>query len=148
MNEIERAQLMESTKHHEGKRLKAYQDTKDVWTIGYGTNLQKLEIDDDLAELWLEEKLTWAEAGVSSQAGYDDANGVRQATMVEMAYQLGVRGSLRFVLFWAAVATGEWKIAASEMLDSHVARVTAPKRWAEMAARMRHGTWDGRPSPG
>lgn len=60
-------ELIASVKLHEGYRARAYQDTVGVWTIGYGTNLQELEIGDELATEWLLNKLRQAE---TSAGGY------------------------------------------------------------------------------
>ena len=49
--ELNEQRLVASLEKHEGYRDKAYQDTEGVWTIGYGTNLQELRIDESIEEL-------------------------------------------------------------------------------------------------
>jgi len=142
MTSDERDMLVESVKRHEGFRARAYQDTLGHWTIGYGTLLETLEIDTDQAEDWLLERLHHSEDGVAAMDGYQDAGAARQAVLVEMAYQLGVRGCLRFFRMWSAIADLDWTAAAREMLDSRWAKQT-PGRVAELAARLQYGTWDG-----
>lgn len=135
------SRLVESVKGHEGRRLRAYRDSRGVWTIGYGTNLQKLEIDEKTAIKWLIRELHRARKGIEKQPGFAEASLVRQDVLTECAYQLGVYGLLRFRNMWAAVAAHDWHTAALEMLNSKVARFQAPERWAVLAERMRSGEW-------
>jgi lysozyme len=113
-----------------------------VWTIGYGTNLQVLEIDEETAVRWLMEELEGKRAGLLGAPGFKEADDVRQDVLVEMAYQLGVRGCRSFKRMWAAVERQDWWAAASEMLDSKWAREDSPRRAVELATRMRSGKWD------
>lgn len=137
--------LIESVKTHEGKRNEAYRDHLGHWTIGYGTLLEKLEISDALAESFLREELEEKLARLETVTGFASLDDVRRDTILEMAYQLGVGGCLRFRLMWQAIREGRYDAAASEMLNSRWAREQTPRRAATLAARMRHGTWDGEP---
>lgn len=133
--------LIESIKSHEGRRLEAYQDHLGVWTIGYGTNLQVLKIDEELAERWLVERVTDLKRSLSGVDGFDRCNDVRQDVLTEMAYQLGLRGCLRFKKMWAAIRGEDWQRAAEEMLESRWARQT-PRRAMTLSNRMSRGQWD------
>jgi lysozyme len=112
-------ELLASTRVHEGKRLRAYQDSVGVWTIGYGTNLQTLEIDDELATEWLYDMLRKAEV---SAGGYPwfrtNLNQARKDVVVEMIYNLGLARFDRFKLLKTALAESKFDVAASEMLSS------------------------------
>jgi lysozyme len=61
----------------------------------------------------------------------------RQAVLIDMSYQLGVTGVLRFTKMWSAIAAGHFKTAAAEMLDSLWARQT-PARAKRLAFIMEH----------
>jgi lysozyme len=136
------SRLVASVKRHEGLRLKPYRDSRGIWTIGYGTNLQAVEIDRKTAELWMYRALRRARDGISSLPGFSEAGIVRQDVLTECAYQIGVFGLMRFRKMWAAVAALDWQTAAVEMLDSKVARFQAPERWAVLAQRMASGKWE------
>ena len=143
MNAEDKQRLYASVEHHEGYRSKAYRDTLGHWTVGYGTNLETLEIDLATARAWLHSRLEWSEAAISTQPGWEGLNGVRKATLIEMAYQLGGRGCKKFVKMWSAIEGKDWPRAAREMGHSRWASQT-PKRVNELKARMLWGTWDGR----
>ena len=140
--------LIDELKKDEGLRLRAYQDHLGVWTIGYGTNLQVLEIDEELAERWLVEKvedLTESlenilfEREILPRFDIDDN---RRNALISMMYQMGVAGTLRFKKMWAAIEEQDWETAAKEMRDSSWWRDPATRGRAErMAVRMETGEW-------
>lgn len=137
--------LIDSIKKHEELRLKAYQDTVGVWSIGYGTNLQVLEITEHLAEEFLAAAVFKTEAQLSKLPTFAALDGVRQGVLIEMSYQLGVMGCLKFRQMWDALARGDYWAAASEMVASKWSKQT-PNRVEVLASRMRHGTWTGLPA--
>jgi len=61
---------------------------------------------------------------------------VAQQVLIEMAYQLGIPGLLRFKRMWAAIDARDYAAMATEMLDSRWARQT-PDRAKELADRVR-----------
>ena len=65
-------------------------------------------------------------------------NATRRDVLVEMVYQLGAKGVLKFKRMLAALEAGDYETAADEMLDSLAARQT-PQRWAELSKLMREG---------
>lgn len=115
--------LRESLKKHEGKRLKVYDDTEGIATIGYGRNLVGVGISDDEAEYLLGNDITRAWQGamevVPSFATLTDA---RQEVLVEMVFNLGAAGVSKFRKTLFFIAEKDWDKAAEEMLDS---------QWAE-----------------
>lgn len=59
---------LELTESFEGCRLAAYQDSKGVWTIGYGHTAAVhagLTCTQELAEQWLAQDVQWAESAVN-----------------------------------------------------------------------------------
>ena len=65
----------------------------------------------------------------------------RQAVLLNMAFNLGVRGLLRFVRMLEAVGREDWDAARAAMLNSRWARQVG-RRAVELAAQMQRGTWD------
>jgi lysozyme len=118
--------LVHRLKQHEGLRLKAYQDTVGVWTIGYGTNLQELTIDDATAEKWLLKDIETATREASGLRFFGELSAVRQRVVIEMVYNLGLGRFLQFRKTVAAIERKDWEAAAKEMLDS---------RWAQQVGR-------------
>jgi lysozyme len=115
-------ELLSSTKLHEGLRLRAYQDSVEVWTIGYGTNLQTLTISEDLATEWLYEKLRQAEVSAQSYGWYVNLNQARRDAIIEMVYNLGLTRFDKFKNLQKALGKQDWAAARLEMLNS---------KWAE-----------------
>lgn len=103
----------------EGLRLKAYQDSEGVWTIGYGTNLQELEIDRALADRWLVEKLRAAEYELRIRfVWFTDLSSAQRLALTEMMYNLGATRFLKFKKMIAALARKDYATARAEALDS------------------------------
>ena len=96
--------LVRDVKRHEGYRPKAYQDSVGVWTIGYGTNLQELVIDEALAGRWLVEKLVSSRAQAETFPWYAALNQPRKNVVVEMIYNLGPTRFAGFKAMLAALA--------------------------------------------
>jgi len=56
------------TEQFEGCKLKAYQDSKGIWTIGYGHTagvVPGLTCTQEIADAWLQQDIKWAEAIVN-----------------------------------------------------------------------------------
>lgn len=130
--------LIESVKLHEGLRLKAYQDTEGVWTIGYGRNLQELEISKEQAEAWLIQDLLQAAVQVRRFKEYNDLSENRKNVLIEMCYNLGPNRLSGFKKMFEALGEGDYDKAAAEMLDSKWAKQVG-NRAIRLANRMRAG---------
>ena len=62
----------------------------------------------------------------------EESNQVVQMVIINMCYQMGVSGVMKFKKALAAMKNGEWDIAATELLDSRWAKQT-PNRANELA---------------
>ncbi len=133
-------QLIASVKRHEGFRTKAYQDTVGVWTIGYGTNLQELEIDKDIAEVFLMDALEECRRQLETRDEYQTCSLVRREVLIEMCYNMGYPRLSKFKKMWAAIDVGNYTLAAKEMLDSLWAAQVG-QRAVVLAARMEKNLW-------
>jgi lysozyme len=130
--------LLRSIKEHEGLRLRAYQDTVGVWTIGYGQNLQVLEIDEALAEKWLNHKIDEAIRDAASLPEYAVMDEVRQDVLIELVYNMGLATVKKFVNTRRAMLEGRYDDAAAGMLQSKWARQVG-KRADRLASQMKTG---------
>ena len=128
--------LVEILKVEEGFRSKPYLDSRGVLTIGYGTNIydgiSKIEADyllkwrlhraeTKLTELWLP---------------YKDQPRSVQIALLDMSYQLGVYGLLKFHQTLARLESKDYSGAADSALDSLWAKQT-PRRAARVAESFR-----------
>jgi len=127
--------------------LKAYQDPKGIWTIGYGRNLQVLEITASQAEAWLNEDICAAirEAEKSPSWKYLDTQARRDA-LIELVYNMGPEpfdgdGYKDFKNTMAAIARKDWKAAAAHLLDSKWRQDVGPARSNRIAKQLETGEY-------
>jgi len=128
----------------EGKVGNAYHDSFGFITIGVGRlidarrggGLSDSEIDlllaNDIAEKTAQvlEALPWASR----------LNEPRLAVLINMAFQMGIGGLLKFHRMLGSVEDGQYAVAAMEMLDSLWAQQT-PERAKRLAKQMESGEW-------
>ena len=114
--------LIERIGVNEGFRSKPYQCSEGVWTIGHGitwlTEEESLHIlTGRISQLHLKllDDLDW----------YKDMPPEIQGILIEMVYQIGYSGVMKFKKAISNMQDKNWKGAANEMLDSLWARQTS-----------------------
>lgn len=126
MSDIDLAQLGREQRLlilHEGLRLKPYRCTAGKLTIGAGRNLDDAGISQAEALGLLTNDLGRVRRGLVAQyQWFPTLSPVRQAVMVDMAFNLGLLGIGGFPKFLHALRQGDWQAAATHMLDSLWAR--------------------------
>ncbi|GBL02944.1 glycoside hydrolase family protein [Glaciecola sp. KUL10] len=132
--------LIEQVKLHEGLRLKPYKCTANRLTIGYGRNLDDKGISVQEAEEMLLADLAEVEQSLIKHNFFNRLDEVRQAVLINMAFNLGVIGLLRFKNMITALITRDYETAANEMLDSKWAK-QVNMRAIMLAEQMRTGEW-------
>jgi len=136
-------QLTAQLKRHEGYRRHPYRCTAGKLTIGFGRNLEDKGISEGEAETLLAGDI--AEVRKELFRALPWLNGlpeVRQAVLINMAFNLGVLGLLQFRRMLKAVNQKDYDKAADEMLDSRWAEQVG-NRATELAEQMRTGEWQG-----
>lgn len=133
------SKLIEQLKRHEGFRAKPYKDTEGFTTIGYGFNLDA-GIDEDLAVVILNYQVDKVKADVFSMQFVCKLNDARCDVIVNMAFNLGVSGLMKFKKMIAAIERGHYGQAAYEMMDSKWA-VQVGNRAIELSEQMRTGEY-------
>lgn len=131
---------VDDLKRDEGFSEKPYECPTGFWTIGYGQSVDSRNYEpmpEPVASLWLEmivedrwehllEVMPWIE---------EESEEVQRA-LLNMSYQLGVRGLLGFKKMLAALWDGDREKAAHEALDSLWAQQT-PDRAKRVASLIR-----------
>jgi len=120
-----------------------------VWTVGYGHNLEahnepipKL-ITQQEAEDYLSQDIQSAVNDcINSIPCFANLDSVRQAVLVDMCFNLGIKGLLGFKQTLTYVSNGEYEQAASQMLLSKWAKQVT-WRAERLAKQMRTGEWEG-----
>ena len=117
--------LLEAVKLSEGFRDRVYKCTEGVDTIGYGFAIKDLVMDEDIAEMILRRKLDALIDRVNKRFPFvEEMPQAGQDVIYEMCYQLGVSGVSKFKKTLAYLENKEYRMAASEMLDSKWHRQT------------------------
>lgn len=126
----------------EGEVLHAYRDHLGYWTIGVGVLIDERKgggITRDESRLLLANRLAERAAKLDCHIPWWRSLGnVRQRVLLNMSYQLGVAGLLKFKSTLAAVQRGDYAAARQGMLNSLWARQT-PGRAKLLADAMRDG---------
>jgi lysozyme len=122
----------------EGWRARAYKDTKGIATIGFGFNLEDIEMPLNVGQLWLQTIISnmeqWLWAHVPVYAGLSEP---RKYVMLNMLYNLGTDGFLEFKNMLAALQADDYARAAREITASAI----APGRAQRLSAIMESGQW-------
>jgi lysozyme len=135
------SKLMEQIKRHEGLRLKPYRCTANKLTIGYGRNIDDVGISEAEAEVLLSNDLARCANEVAKHVeSFGKLNEARQSVLVNMCFNLGIAGLLKFNKFIAAVNDGLFELASKEMLDSQWAKQVG-NRAIELSEQMKTGVW-------
>lgn len=133
---VDRAQLIREIEREEGWREHAYQDHLGFWTIGYGFLVDERKgggLPKDIADAWLEKVIADIEESLDREIfWWRTLTEARQRALINMAYQLGVNGLMRFQNMLAALRDADYATAAKEALDSKWAEQT-PQRARRMA---------------
>lgn len=131
---------------HEGLILKPYKCPAGYWTIGVGRNLEakgltreeqckilgqcglskadvieilkERGITKDEALFLLASDVAAVQAALSKHDWYSKLDEVRKKVVVDMAFNLGVDGILKFKKMIAALKRGDYEAATAEMVDS------------------------------
>lgn len=138
--------IKELLKQHEGFSNKSYKDTKGIWTIGYGRNLQSMTISRELAEQWLDEDIkTATEALKNKLPFFASLDEVRQAVLINMSFNMGISRLLGFIDTLALIKNKRYVEASKEMLDSKWAKfdvgMKPGQRAYVLSQMMRTGEW-------
>ena len=135
MNRI-KAQLV----RHEGLRLKPYRCTAGKLTIGIGRNLDDRGISQKEAYAMLERDILDFEQQLLDEIPdvYNKLDEVRQSVLLNMCFNLGIKGLLEFKNTLAFIDAGDWERAANGMLASKWAKQVG-RRAIELSELMRKG---------
>lgn len=146
MNQFNMKKLKQEIRREEGKVMHkgkhvAYQDHLGYWTIGYGHLIDRRKgggISEHIAELLLESDINHIVGELDYRLEwFSSLSDVRQRAIINMAFQLGVSGLLKFKKMLAALEAGDFETASKEALDSKWAQQT-PARAGRIARMIKY----------
>lgn len=133
--------LFDIIKKHEGLRLKPYKCTAGKLTIGFGRNLDDKGISIEEAEFLLNNDISKCMAELRRNISwFDSIDSVRQDVLIDMCFNLGIGGLLKFKTTLEHIKRGEYDLAADCMLSSLWARQVGD-RAVELSNMMRIGKY-------
>jgi len=139
-------------KSDEGCKLVAYQDTRGIWTIGYGYNIvSQLHCTPTMASTmrWTQEQadnafeVCFNRCLASLDAnfyGWDNLDPARQAVAVSAMYVLGVKGVFAFAPTIRLITDGQFDQAADHLRASAWDQ-QAHARVERLATMLQTGEW-------
>lgn len=124
----------------EGLKLKPYRDSVGKLTIGVGRNLEDVGINEQESMLMLDNDIARSVTDAHTFQWFHTLDSVRQDVLVDMIFNIGLQRVHGFVKMLAALADGNWEIAANELLDSKYAHQVG-NRALELAKMIRTGAY-------
>ena len=134
--------IVDQLRRDEGESPTCYQDHLGNWTIGVGRLVGRgggLR-PDEIAYLLNNDIIDRRESLTIALPFFTALSSARQGVLINMAFNMGTAGLLKFKNMLAAVEAGQWGVAAKEMLDSTWAR-QVPTRAARLASQMEDNLW-------
>ncbi len=126
---------------HEGLRLLPYRCPAGKQTIGIGRNLDDTGITEAEARHLLAGDLARVrQALVRTLPWFDGLDEVRQSVLLDLGFNVGVGGLLKFPRTLAALREQRWGAAARELLDSRYASQVGA-RARRLARMIETGQW-------
>lgn len=118
-----------------------YEDTVGKTTIGYGHNLDDKGLKQKFVDLILDDDIRDVIADlVVRLPWFESLDPPRQAVLVNMGFNMGVPGLLQFKRTLGSIRSGDYELAAIQMLESRWADQVGD-RALRMADQMRTGRW-------
>lgn len=129
-------------KEHEGLRLKMYQDTKGIATIGYGHNLVAKPIPLEAAEVIYRQDVQDAiKDCITNFPWFMDLDTVRQEVIIMLVFNMGVQGVSQFKLMIQALKEKNWARAAFELSNSKWRSDVGEDRHRTLTDALETGRW-------
>jgi lysozyme len=138
--------IRQQLREDEGDEARPYQDARGIWTVGVGHNLQSGPLSERVRDMILTDDIEAARADVDRLgpwvAGLDV---VRYGTLVQLRFNMGA-GTLtrKNPRMLAALASGDFEAAATELLDGPWRESVGPVRARRLAEQLRTGAWQAR----
>lgn len=130
--------VMQKIEAEEGRKHQVYTCSAGKLTVGVGFNIEDVPIPDEVIDYWLIFNLNKLRRELIEFKWFNDSPPFAKLVLVDMAYQMGVAGLLKFEDMIKAITNKDYEKASSELLDSKYARQT-PERANRNAEILRSG---------
>lgn len=148
--------IRQQLERDEGRVPYAYQDSMEgrcekcgksngYWTVAVGHLIDRRRggyLPDHIIDALLDHDIKTHSAELyAAYPWVPDLDEPRRAVLINMAFQLGLKGLAQFVKALGFMKSGAYNAAADAFADSLVARVQTPERWARHCKQIRSGEW-------
>jgi len=126
-------ELKELLKIHEGTgpmkkgRHQMYQDSEDIWTIGYGRNIQERGLSTAEADFLLDNDIADSIRDCHKFDWYGALDEARQLVVTDMVFNMGLGRFMGFRKTIDFIERGLYEKASVEMMDSKWAKQVGPR---------------------
>ena len=128
-------QIVQNLKGYEGYKPTWYTDTEGYETIGFGFKKDSLRLSRQVSSLILREKINDLYINMAVYPWFLEINPNARMVLVELSYQVGIAGMLKFKKMLKAIQDNDYITASKEILDSKLARQT-PQRVKDLSKRL------------
>ena len=136
--------IIQQLKNEEGVIPHAYQDSLGFWTIGVGRLIDQrkggLLYPDEIEYLLANDVKRKTDGLNDALPCFHLLDERRQAVLIQMAFQMGLKGLLAFSTTLSHIRVGRYDEAAVAMLESIWAKQT-PERAIRLSKQMETGEW-------
>lgn len=139
MTTRDRQALVDQLLEHEGLKLRVYQDSLGIPTIGVGRNLRDRGITKDEALSLLSNDIDECIYDLGSFAWFVNLDPIRQRALVDLRFNLGPAKLRGFTKLLSALASSDWDTASHELIASHWATQVQPARRDRLLRMIRDG---------
>jgi lysozyme len=143
MEKSKMKKLLEMLKRHEGVRSNVYLCSAGYETIGVGRNISKtgLGLSEDEVQYLLESDIARVIKELSSEyPWFSSLDDVRKDAMIDISFNLGATRLRGFKRALAAMDVADYKMAATEFLDSKWSRDVKGRSY-ELASMIETGEY-------
>lgn len=144
MNRPKVKDIESQLREDEGEVLHAYKDSEGYLTIGIGVLIDPRKgggITQEESSYLFANRIEKIKTRIRKELPwFNELDVVRQGVLLNMAYQMGVDGLLKFKTTLGHIHAHRWTAASVGMLDSLWAKQT-PERAERLATQMRLGFW-------
>lgn len=115
---IDMDKMRDEIERDEGRESKVYKCSADKLTVGVGHNLEDNPLPDSVIDLLLECDINDVLNKLIHYRFYMLLDPVRQRVIVNMAFNMGISGIIKFKKMIAAIEIGDYDEAATQMMMS------------------------------
>lgn len=114
----------EQLRRDEGDKQYPYKDTKGILTIGVGHNLEAKGLPKPIRDALLEWDMSEIHMGIQASeicSLFNSLSDLRKAVLINIAFNVGVKGLLQFKKMLSAIRGNNYPLAAAEIRNSQLA---------------------------